>query len=73
MVTTMTSTTISKYCDICKADTNRCEYYPKGRSRQHERCLECDRKDTRNSNSSKSSDARYCIECDANLRLIERY
>jgi hypothetical protein len=65
------NTTISKYCDVCKADTKRCQYYPQGRSRQHDLCLECDRKDRRNSEAFPSSDARYCIECDRNQsRLI---
>ena len=59
----------SKYCDVCKADTKRCQYYPKGRSRQHDRCLECDRKDRRNSEAYESSDSRYCVECDRNQRL----
>ena len=61
--------TISKYCDVCKAETKRCQYYPIGRSRQHDVCLECDRKDRRNSEAV-SSDPRYCIECDRNHRLV---
>ena len=59
----------AKYCDVCKADTKRCQYYPKGRSRQHDRCLECDRKDRRNSESHQSSDSRYCVECDRIQRI----
>jgi len=62
----------SKYCDVCKTDTKRCQYYPKGRSRQHDACLECDRKDRRNSESYGSSDSRYCVECDRNQRLAAK-
>jgi hypothetical protein len=62
--------TFSKYCDVCKADTKRCQYYPKGRSRQHDKCMECDRKDCRNFEAHQSSDPRYCIECDYNHRLV---
>jgi hypothetical protein len=62
--------TLAKYCDVCKADTHRCEYYPKGRSRQHDSCLECDRRDARNAESPVSSDRRYCVACDRDRRLI---
>ena len=54
------------FCETCKADTARCEYYPAGRSRQHGKCLECDRKDIRNPRPS--GDKRYCVECDRNHR-----
>ena len=55
--------TTAVHCDICKASTKRCEYYPKGRSRQHGRCLECDRKDPKHPEGSRSSDPRYCYDC----------
>ena len=64
--------TNSKYCAVCKAVTKRCQYYPKGRSRPHGLCLECDRKDYRNSGVSQSGDPRYCVECDRNHRLAEQ-
>jgi hypothetical protein len=60
--------TIVKFCDVCKHDTKRCQYYPKGRSRQHDRCLECDRKDPRQA-SLDSTDSRYCITCDREHRI----
>jgi len=56
------------YCEVCKAETERCRYFPAGRSRQHGKCLACDRKDPRNT-GLKSSDPQYCIECDRNHRL----
>ena len=62
------TTTASEYCDVCKKETHRCEYYPAGRSRQHAKCLECDRKDPRNSDGHQSQDSRYCIDCDKNHR-----
>jgi hypothetical protein len=31
------SLTATEYCESCKASTKRCEFYPIGRSRQHER------------------------------------
>jgi hypothetical protein len=53
----------SEYCDPCKSSTKRCEYYPAGRSRQHGKCLECDRKDPRTPKGLQRKDARYCYEC----------
>jgi hypothetical protein len=61
--------TVLKYCDVCKRETKRCQYYPKGRSRQHDQCLECDARDPRQA-SLESTDARYCITCDRNHRLV---
>ena len=55
---------MTEYCDLCKKDTPRCQYYPAGRSRQHGRCLECEKKDVRNARPYKSVDSRYCGECD---------
>jgi hypothetical protein len=60
---------ILRYCDVCKTETQRCEYYPKGRSRQHNACLECNRKDPRIAEGYRSTDPRYCAECDRNQRL----
>jgi len=60
---------ISKLCDVCRVETARCQYYPKGRSRQHDKCLNCDRKDTRNAQAGQSADPRYCIECNRNHHL----
>jgi len=57
------------YCDVCKSETPRCQYYPVGRSRQHGKCLECDRKDPRNPQAYQNKDVRYCTECDRNHRL----
>jgi hypothetical protein len=54
----------SEQCDICKTETKRCEYYPKGRSRKHGKCLECDAKDPQRPEGYKSRDPRYCYECD---------
>jgi hypothetical protein len=64
------SPTNSQYCEVCKTNTKRCEYYPKGRSRQHGACLDCDRKDPRHPEGYRSSDPRYCYECDR-TRAIE--
>jgi len=64
MITTMAA----EYCDVCKKDTHRCEYYPMGRSRQHGKCLECDQKDPRTQTAHQSRDSRYCVECDRNHR-----
>jgi hypothetical protein len=64
----MTSTS-TQYCDVCKTETERCQYYPAGRSRQHGKCLECDRKDVRNSRVYVSKDKRYCGECDRTHNL----
>lgn len=61
----------SDYCDVCKTYTSRCQYYPKGRSRQHGTCLECSRNDQRNSGGFQSSDRRYCYQCDRN-RIAEK-
>jgi len=58
-----------EYCETCKTDTPRCQYYPKGRSRRHGKCLECDRKDPRNPAGFKRKDARYCYECDRSHNL----
>ena len=58
------TTTSSQYCETCKTETERCQYYPAGRSRQHGKCLECDRKDVRNARVVVSKDKRYCSECD---------
>ena len=41
---------------------------PRVRSRQHDRCLECDRKDPRQA-SLDSTDSRYCITCDREHRI----
>jgi hypothetical protein len=60
---------LKDYCEVCKADTERCQYYPAGRSRQHGRCLQCDRNDPRSSSSHQSTDARYCKDCDRNRRI----
>ena len=51
---------LTLYCEICKAVTKRCEYYPKGRSRQHGKCLQCDKNDPTH---PASSNPRYCYEC----------
>jgi len=61
------------YCETCKRDTKRCQYYPAGRSRQHGKCLECDRNDIRNSGSYKVKDSRYCIDCDRAHQLSALY
>jgi hypothetical protein len=57
------------YCEVCKAETDRCQYYPKGRSRQHDRCLECDRHDPRVPENLRTTDPRYCSDCDRTRRL----
>jgi hypothetical protein len=62
-------TTTLEYCDVCKTETKRCQYYPAGRSRRHGKCLECDRKDPRNPEAYQSKDSRYCCECDRNHHL----
>jgi hypothetical protein len=54
----------AEYCDVCRSNTKRCEYYPAGRSRRHGKCLECDHKDPRSPVGFKSKDVRYCRECD---------
>ena len=59
----------AEYCETCKIDTKRCEYYPAGRSRRHGKCLECDRKDPRSPKGFGSKDARYCNECDRSQTL----
>jgi hypothetical protein len=61
--------TIVRYCDVCKTETQRCEYYPKGRSLRHNVCLECNRKDPRITEAYRSTDPRYCTECDRVQRL----
>ena len=66
------NTTILKYCEVCKTETKRCQYYPKGRSRQHDLCLECDRKNPRTPGGHHSSDPRYCAECDRAHRYVEQ-
>ncbi len=53
-----------QFCDVCKKDTERCQYYPVGRRRQHAKCLECDRNDIRNVRAHLTHDKRYCTECD---------
>lgn len=65
--------TASEYCDVCKAETQRCQYYPAGRSRRHGKCLECDRKDPRTPQGSRTKDARYCLECDRNHNQAGRH
>ena len=65
--------TVTKYCETCKTETKRCQYYPKGRSRAHDLCLECDRKDPRTPEGYRSRDPRYCNECDRISRLVEKY
>ena len=62
----------AQYCDVCKADTKRCQYYPAGRSRQHGKCLECDRKDPRTPQARHNRDNRYCSECDHAHHLAPR-
>lgn len=64
-----TTRAVTEFCDVCKAETERCQYYPIGRSRQHGRCLECDRKDARNPTPYQNKDRRYCSECDRNRQL----
>jgi hypothetical protein len=63
---------IKEYCDVCKMETARCQYYPAGRSRMHGKCLECDRKDIRNPAPQGSRDSRYCGECDQHHQSVER-
>jgi hypothetical protein len=65
------NTVVSKYCDVCKTETERCQYYPKGRSRQHDTCLKCDRNDPRTPERYRSRDSRYCTECDRAHRHVE--
>jgi hypothetical protein len=55
---------ISEHCEICKTETKRCEYYPKGRSRQHGKCLQCDANDPKRLEGYRKRDPRYCVECD---------
>jgi hypothetical protein len=54
----------TEYCESCKSNTRRCEYYPVGRSRQHGRCLECDRKDTLHPAGYRNRNPGYCYTCD---------
>jgi len=61
-----------EYCDVCKTDTKRCQYYPAGRSRQHGKCLECDQKDPRTPQARQNRDNRYCSECDHAHHLAPR-
>lgn len=61
--------TLRDYCEVCKAETERCQYYPAGRSRQHGKCLECDRTDPRSVIANQNRDPRYCKECDRNHHL----
>jgi len=61
---------VIKFCEVCKAETKRCQYYPKGRSRQHDMCLKCDKEDRRHTQDAPSSDSRYCIECDRAHRFV---
>jgi hypothetical protein len=63
----------AEYCDVCKTETKRCEYYPAGRSRRHGKCLECDRKDPRAPAGSRAKDGRYCLECDRNHNFVDRH
>lgn len=63
--------TLFAVCDVCRANTRRCEYYPPGRSRQHGKCLECERKDPRIQEGYGSTDPRYCVECDR-IRRAEK-
>ena len=65
------NTTLLEYCDVCKAATRKCEYYPKGRSRQHGKCLECAKRDAKHPESYRSSDPRYCYACDQ-IRISEK-
>ena len=60
---------LKEYCETCKAETERCQYYPVGRSRQHGRCLQCDRTDPRYAAVAQSGDKRYCRDCDRAHRL----
>jgi hypothetical protein len=57
------SLTATEYCESCKAYTKRCEFYPVGRSRQHGKCLECDRKDPKHPENYRSLKPQYCYEC----------
>ena len=52
----------TEYCESCKAYTKRCEFYPVGRSRQHGKCLECDRKDPKHGDNYRRK-PQYCYEC----------
>ena len=61
---------ISAYCDLCKTSTRGCEYYAKGRSRQHGKCLTCDKKIPRIPRGTTVNDPDYCYECDR-ARLVE--
>jgi hypothetical protein len=64
------TTLVKEYCEICKTETPRCQYYPAGRSRQHGKCLECDRKDARN--VYESNGGPYCVECERNRQSAGR-
>ena len=55
---------ISEPCETCNTETKRCEYYPKGRSRQHGKCLQCDANDPKRPEGYRNRDPRYCYECD---------
>lgn len=59
------------YCDVCKATTERCEFYPQGRSRQHGRCLRCDKNDSRTPAEYKPAKREYCYAC--NQMPSDRY
>lgn len=54
------SIAIAQYCDVCKTETRRCEYYPKSRSRQHGKCLKCDKNDPNRPEGYRSSNPSYC-------------
>lgn len=64
------TTLVKEYCEICKTETARCQSYQAGRSRQHGKCLECDRKDARNANES--SGGPNCVECERSHRSAKR-
>ena len=63
---------MTAYCDVCKTETPRCEYYPAGRSRQHGKCLTCDRNDIRNPRPNANSASRYCGDCENNYLASQR-
>ena len=60
----MTPQTVSEYCESCKVNTRRCEFYPVGRSRQHGACLQCDRQDPTHPEGYRDRNPQYCYACD---------
>ena len=62
------SKAITSFCDVCKTETRRCEYYPRGRSRQHGKCLQCDKNDPTHTVGYRSSNPSYCYDCDRTCR-----